>query len=199
MHALTARQSEVLALIRQSLEDNGFPPTRAEIAQALGFKSVNAAEEHLKALVRKGVIEISPGASRGIRVLPQEQGLPVVGRVAAGSPILAQQHIERFCPIAPDFFHPKADYLLQVSGMSMKDAGILDGDLIAVHATRHASHGQIVVARLDQEVTVKRLKYAAEHIWLMPENPDYAPIPVNNEQQQFEIEGLCVGVLRNNL
>ena len=196
MRSLTARQSEVLALIRHSLEINGFPPTRAEIAQALGFKSVNAAEEHLKALVRKGVIEISPGASRGIRLSSQESGIPIVGRVAAGSPILAEQHIERFCPIAPDFFHPKANYLLQVSGMSMKDIGILDGDLIAVHAKRHALSGQKVVARLDQEVTVKRLKYDAEHIWLMPENPDYTPIQVS-PNQQFEIEGLYVGILRN--
>ena len=202
MLKLTPRQSEILDFIKQCLEDNGFPPTRAEIAQQLGFKSPNAAEEHLKALARKGAIEMTPGASRGIRIpgfepnSQDEDGLPVIGRVAAGAPILAQQNVEESCRINPDFFHPKADYLLRVRGMSMKDIGILDGDLLAVHTTREARNGQIVVARIDEEVTVKRFKREGNHVWLIAENPEFAPIEINLEEQELIIEGLSVGVIR---
>ena len=202
MLKLTPRQSEILDFIKQCLEDNGFPPTRAEIAQQLGFKSPNAAEEHLKALARKGAIEMTPGASRGIRIpgfepnSQDEDGLPVIGRVAAGAPILAQQNVEESCRINPDFFHPKADYLLRVRGMSMKDIGILDGDLLAVHTTREARNGQIVVARIDEEVTVKRFKRDGNQVWLIAENPEFAPIEINLEEQELIIEGLSVGVIR---
>ncbi|WP_298188162.1 transcriptional repressor LexA [uncultured Pseudomonas sp.] len=202
MLKLTPRQAEILAFIKQCLEDNGYPPTRAEIALKLGFKSPNAAEEHLKALARKGAIEMTPGASRGIRIpgfepnTEEEPGLPVIGRVAAGAPILAQQHIEESCRISPEFFHPKADYLLRVRGMSMKDIGIFDGDLLAVHTTREARNGQVVVARLDDEVTVKRFKRDGNKVWLIAENPEFAPIEVNLEEQDLIIEGLSVGVIR---
>jgi repressor LexA len=204
MLKLTPRQSEILAFIRHCLEENGYPPTRAEIAQQLGFKSPNAAEEHLKALARKGAIEMTPGASRGIRIPGSEEGdrgddadgLPIVGRVAAGAPILAQQHIEDACRINPDFFRPKADYLLRVRGMSMKNIGIFDGDLLAVHATSEARNGQVVVARLDDEVTVKRFKREGNKVWLIAENEDFAPIEVDLEQQSLQIEGLSVGVIR---
>ena len=201
MLKLTPRQTEILEFIKQSLDDNGYPPTRAEIAQKLGFKSPNAAEEHLKALARKGAIEMTPGASRGIRVPGFEpggntDGLPVIGRVAAGAPILAQQHIEESCRINPSFFHPKADYLLRVRGMSMKDVGILDGDLLAVHVTREARNGQIVVARLGEEVTVKRFKREGDKVWLIAENADFAPIEVDLHEQDLVIEGLSVGVIR---
>ena len=202
MLKLTPRQAEILAFIKQCLEDNGYPPTRAEIALKLGFKSPNAAEEHLKALARKGAIEMTPGASRGIRIpgfetnAEEDEGLPVIGRVAAGAPILAQQHVEESCKINPDFFHPKADYLLRVRGMSMKDIGILDGDLLAVHTTREARNGQVVVARLDDEVTVKRFKREGNKVWLIAENPEFAPIEVNLEEQDLIIEGLSVGVIR---
>ncbi|OEC34937.1 SOS-response transcriptional repressor, LexA [Pseudomonas cuatrocienegasensis] len=202
MLKLTPRQAEILAFIKRCLEDNGFPPTRAEIAQALGFKSPNAAEEHLKALARKGAIEMTPGASRGIRIpgfepnAQEEDGLPVIGRVAAGAPILAQQHIEESCRINPAFFHPPADYLLKVRGMSMKDIGIFDGDLLAVHTTREARNGQVVVARIDDEVTVKRFKREGNTVWLLAENEEFAPIVVDLEQQELIIEGLSVGVIR---
>ena len=202
MLKLTPRQSEILDFIKKCVEDNGFPPTRAEIAQQLGFKSPNAAEEHLKALARKGAIEMTPGASRGIRIpgfepnSQDEDGLPVIGRVAAGAPILAQQNVEESCRINPDFFHPKADYLLRVRGMSMKDIGILDGDLLAVHTTREARNGQIVVARIDEEVTVKRFKREGNQVWLIAENPEFAPIEINLEEQELIIEGLSVGVIR---
>lgn len=201
MLKLTLRQAEILNFIKRCLEENGFPPTRAEIAQELGFKSPNAAEEHLKALARKGAIEMTPGASRGIRIpgfesAEEEHGLPVIGRVAAGEPILAQQHVEESCKINPDFFHPRADYLLRVRGMSMKDIGILDGDLLAVHTCREALNGQIVVARLDDEVTVKRFKRDGDKVWLIAENPDFAPIEVNLQEQELIIEGLSVGVIR---
>lgn len=202
MLKLTPRQAEILAFIKQCLEDNGYPPTRAEIAVKLGFKSPNAAEEHLKALARKGAIEMTPGASRGIRIpgfepnAEEEEGLPVIGRVAAGAPILAQQHIEESCRINPEFFHPRADYLLRVCGMSMKDIGIFDGDLLAVHTTREARNGQVVVARLDDEVTVKRFKREGNKVWLIAENPEFAPIEVNLEEQDLIIEGLSVGVIR---
>ena len=202
MLKLTPRQAEILAFIKQCLEDNGYPPTRAEIALKLGFKSPNAAEEHLKALARKGAIEMTPGASRGIRIpgfepnTEEEDGLPVIGRVAAGAPILAQQNIEESCRINPEFFHPRADYLLRVRGMSMKDIGIFDGDLLAVHTTREARNGQVVVARIDDEVTVKRFKREGNKVWLIAENPEFAPIEVDLEQQDLIIEGLSVGVIR---
>ncbi|MGE6659901.1 transcriptional repressor LexA [Pseudomonas sp. NPDC077408] len=201
MIKLTPRQSEILAFIKRCLEDNGYPPTRAEIAQELGFKSPNAAEEHLKALARKGAIEMTPGASRGIRIpgfepATEDNGLPVIGRVAAGAPILAQQHVEESCQINPSFFQPKADYLLRVHGMSMKDVGIFDGDLLAVHTTREARNGQIVVARIDDEVTVKRFKREGSKVWLLAENAEFAPIEVDLEQQELVIEGLSVGVIR---
>lgn len=201
MIKLTPRQSEILSFIKRCLEDNGYPPTRAEIAQELGFKSPNAAEEHLKALNKKGAIEMTPGASRGIRIpgfepAAEESGLPIIGRVAAGAPILAQQHIEESCQINPAFFHPKADYLLRVHGMSMRDIGIFDGDLLAVHTTRDARNGQVVVARIDDEVTVKRFKREGDKVWLLAENPEFAPIEIDLEQQEIVIEGLSVGVIR---
>ncbi|WP_462382416.1 transcriptional repressor LexA [Pseudomonas sp. Marseille-QA0892] len=201
MLKLTPRQSEILTFIKRCIEDNGYPPTRAEIATKLGFKSPNAAEEHLKALARKGAIEMTPGASRGIRVPgfepgTEDEGLPIIGRVAAGAPILAQEHIEDACKINPDFFKPKADYLLKVRGMSMKDIGIHDGDLLAVHRTQDALNGQVVVARLDDEVTVKRFKREGNKVWLIAENPEFDPIEVDLEQQSLTIEGLSVGVIR---
>ncbi|WP_095157931.1 MULTISPECIES: transcriptional repressor LexA [Pseudomonas] len=203
MLKLTPRQAEILAFIKRCLEDNGFPPTRAEIAQELGFKSPNAAEEHLKALARKGAIEMTPGASRGIRIpgfearqSQDDSSLPIIGRVAAGAPILAQQHIEESCAINPTFFHPRADYLLRVHGMSMKDVGIYDGDLLAIHTCREARNGQIVVARLGDEVTVKRFKREGSKVWLLAENPEFAPIEVNLKEQDLVIEGLSVGVIR---
>ena len=201
MIKLTPRQSQILDFIKRCLEDNGYPPTREEIAQELGFKSPNAAEEHLKALARKGAIEMTPGASRGIRIpdfepATHESGLPIIGRVAAGAPILAQQHVEESCQINPAFFHPKADYLLRVRGMSMKDIGIFDGDLLAVHTTREARNGQVIVARVGDEVTVKRFKREGNKVWLLAENEDFAPIEVDLEEQELVIEGLSVGVIR---
>ncbi|MBA1278596.1 MULTISPECIES: transcriptional repressor LexA [Pseudomonadaceae] len=201
MIKLTPRQSEILSFIKRCLEDNGYPPTRAEIAQELGFKSPNAAEEHLKALNKKGAIEMTPGASRGIRIpgfepAAEESGLPIIGRVAAGAPILAQQHIEESCQINSTFFHPKADYLLRVHGMSMRDIGIFDGDLLAVHTTREARNGQVVVARIDDEVTVKRFKREGHKVWLLAENPEFAPIEIDLKEQELIIEGLSVGVIR---
>lgn len=195
MSDLTRRQAEILELIRTSLAERGSPPTRAEIAQAFGFRSPNAAEEHLKALARKGVIELLPGSSRGIRLL-EESGIPVVGRVSAGAPILAEQHIEAHYEINAQVFAPCADYLLRVRGMSMRDAGILDGDLLAVHRTPEARNGQVVVARLDDEVTVKRFQRQGSQVQLLPENPDYQPIEVDLRHQSLVIEGLGVGILR---
>jgi len=197
MAKLTARQQQVLDLIRRHIDDTGYPPTRADIARELGFRSANAAEEHLKALARKGAIEIIPGASRGIR-LPEERGLPIVGRVAAGSPVLAEEHIEDYCELPADFFRPAADYFLRVTGDSMLGIGICDGDLLAVHSTPVASNGDIVVARLDDEVTVKRLRRGRERhrLQLLPENPEYAPIDVDLRVQACVIEGLSVGVVR---
>jgi repressor LexA len=198
MQELTARQAQVLDLIRRHISDTGYPPTRADIANELGFKSPNAAEEHLKALARKGAIEIIPGTSRGIR-LPEPPGLPIVGRVAAGSPVLAEEHIEDVCDISPEFFRPAADYLLRVRGDSMINVGIMDGDLLAVHRTTDVSNGQIVVARIEDEVTVKRLQRGrGKTITLLPENDDFEPIEVDLSQQQFAIEGLCVGVIRRD-
>ncbi len=195
MSELTPRQAEILELIRASIAERGSPPTRAEIAQAFGFRSPNAAEEHLKALARKGAIELLPGSSRGIRLL-EETGLPVVGRVSAGAPILAVEHIEAHYEIPAQVFAPRADYLLRVRGMSMRDAGILDGDLLAVHRTPEARNGQVVVARLDDEVTVKRFQRQGNHVQLLPENPDYQPIEVDLRNQSLVIEGLGVGILR---
>lgn len=199
MKALTTRQQEVFDLIRDHISQTGMPPTRAEIAQRLGFRSPNAAEEHLKALARKGVIEIVSGASRGIRVLldDEEEGLPLVGRVAAGEPLLAQQHIEGHYQVDPLLFKPNADFLLRVSGMSMKDIGIMDGDLLAVHKTQEARNGQVIVARIDDEVTVKRLKKLGNIVHLLPENSEFSPIVVDLREQNFTIEGLAVGVIRN--
>ena len=197
MDKLTARQTEVLNLIKRHIEDTGFPPTRADIANELGFRSPNAAEEHLKALARKGAIEIIPGTSRGIR-LPEDLGIPIVGRVAAGDPILAEQNIEDYCNIPASFFRPQADYFLQVRGESMKDIGIMDGDLLAVHRTPDASNGEIVVARVDDDVTVKRLKRTRSRyqVLLLPENEEFEPIEVDLREQQFCIEGISVGVIR---
>ena len=194
---LTPRQAEILELIRSYLDEEGYPPTRAEIADSLGFRSANAAEEHLRALERKGRIELLPGSSRGIRLLEEEYfGLPVVGRVAAGEPILAEQHIEDYCQVDPATFRPAADFLLRVRGDSMYQAGILDGDLLAVHSTRRVENGQIVVARLGDEVTVKRFRQRGAVVRLIPENPDYEPIRVDLREQDLVIEGLAVGVLR---
>lgn len=216
---LTARQEEILALIQQAIATSGAPPTRAEIAKTLGFRSANAAEEHLQALARKGVIELISGTSRGIRLragraavtspdtAPSTRAwlkdaanslqLPLIGRVAAGSPILAQEHIDQTYAVERSLFSHKPDYLLRVRGMSMRDAGIMDGDLLAVQATREARNGQIIVARLGDEVTVKRLHREDDHIELLPENPDFTAIVVGPDDA-FEIEGLAVGLIRNH-
>ncbi|MDA0978442.1 MAG: transcriptional repressor LexA [Proteobacteria bacterium] len=198
MNKLTPRQTQVLDFIKSYLEETGYPPTRADIARELGFKSANAAEEHLKALARKGAIEMIPGTSRGIK-LPEEQGLPIIGRVAAGNPILAEEHIEDYCELSPAFFSPSADYLLQVRGDSMIECGILDGDLLAVHSTQNVNNGDIVVARIEDEVTVKRFQKGRSRyqVTLLPENRDYSPIEVDLREQAFAIEGLCVGVIRH--
>jgi len=193
---LTRRQSEILELIRDHLQETGFPPTRAEISAHFGFSSPNAAEEHLRALERKGAIEILPGASRGLRIL-QPDGLPVVGRVAAGAPILAEQHIDAHYRMDAGLFKPRADYFLRVRGLSMRDAGILDGDLLAVHKTQDVRSGQVVVARINDEVTVKRLKRRGNQIQLLPENPEFDPIEVDPRTDRLVIEGLGVGVVRN--
>ena len=205
MDALTDRQSEILKLIRELTEVSGFPPTRAEIAERMGFRSVNAAEQHLRALEKKGAIEISSGASRGIRVRDGRPAgragrlleLPVIGRVAAGSPILAQEHVQERYQVDPNLFTPRADYLLRVRGMSMRDAGILEGDLLAVHRTQEARTGQVVVARLADEVTVKRLRRRGHAVQLLPENPDFEPIEVDLRNEPLVIEGIAVGVIRN--
>lgn len=199
MKALTARQQEVYDLVRDHISQTGMPPTRAEIASQLGFRSPNAAEEHLKALARKGVIEIISGASRGIRLLMEEEpdGLPLIGRVAAGEPLLAQEHIESHYQVDPALFKPSADFLLRVNGMSMKDIGIMDGDLLAVHKTQDVHNGQVIVARIEDEVTVKRLKKVGNKIELHAENPEFSPIIVDLREQSFTVEGLAVGVIRN--
>ncbi|KUE79760.1 LexA family transcriptional regulator [Aeromonas schubertii] len=203
MKPLTPRQSQVLELIKSNMSETGMPPTRAEIAQKLGFKSANAAEEHLKALAKKGVIEIMPGTSRGIRLLleedaaNEEEGLPLIGKVAAGEPILAQEHIESRYQVDPTLFHPRADFLLRVQGMSMKNIGIMDGDLLAVHKTQDVRNGQVVVARLDDDVTVKRFQRKGSQVWLLPENEELTPIEVDLSSQHLSIEGLAVGVIRN--
>lgn len=204
MKPLTARQQQVFDLIRAKIDDTGMPPTRAEIAKELGFRSANAAEEHLKALARKGVLEIVPGASRGIRLLVEteaandDQGLPLIGRVAAGEPILAQEHVEMHYQVDPNLFKPNADFLLRVNGMSMKDIGIMDGDLLAVHKTQDVRNGQVVVARVEDDVTVKRLERKGTQVWLHAENEEFAPIVVDLTQQNLTIEGIAVGVIRNS-
>ncbi|HEK0623528.1 TPA: transcriptional repressor LexA [Proteus mirabilis] len=199
MKALTARQQQVYDLVRDHISQTGMPPTRAEIASQLGFRSPNAAEEHLKALARKGVIEIVSGASRGIRLLLEEEpdGLPLIGRVAAGEPLLAQEHIESHYQVDPMLFKPSADFLLRVNGMSMKDIGIMDGDLLAVHKTQDVHNGQVIVARIEDEVTVKRFKKVGSKIELHAENPEFSPIIVDLREQSFTVEGLAVGVIRN--
>ncbi|MEL7535432.1 MAG: transcriptional repressor LexA [Pseudomonadota bacterium] len=199
---LTPRQSQILELIQDFIEETGMPPTRAEIAAELGFKSPNAAEEHLRALQRKGVIELVPGTSRGIRLkdsLRQQLGLPLVGRVAAGHPILAEQNIEAHFRIDPALFRPKPHYLLRVQGMSMRDVGILDGDLVAVHRTPEVRSRQIVVARLEDEVTVKRYRQEGKLVWLLPENDEFEPIRVDLDEQPLVIEGVVVGVIRDGV
>jgi repressor LexA len=201
VEGLTARQRQVLELVREHIEASGMPPTRAEIAMALGFRSANAAEEHLRALARKGVIELVPGASRGIRLKDSVQegdSLPLVGRVAAGRPILAEEHIQGRYRVDPALFRPRPHYLLQVQGMSMKDAGIFDGDLVAVHRTPEVRSRQIVVARLEDEVTVKRYRQEGKIVWLLPENADFEPIRVDLDRQPIVIEGVVVGVVRRN-
>ena len=216
---LNARQQQILDLIQTAIAQSGAPPTRAEIAKQLGFKSANAAEEHLQALARKGVIELVSGTSRGIRLrgeavrnlnaargtqfnLPilglSQLALPLVGRVAAGSPILAQEHVEQTYCVESSLFQHKPDYLLKVRGMSMRDVGIMDGDLLAVQQTREARNGQIIVARIGEEVTVKRLRRTAHAIELLPENPDF-PVIVVQPDEPFEIEGLAVGLIRNTM
>jgi repressor LexA len=217
MIKLTARQEQILNLIREAINNTGFPPTRAEIAAELGFRSANAAEEHLQALARKGAIEIAPGTSRGIRLkemggeigsrlgsrqmsLPHaslmQLTLPLIGRVAAGSPILAQEHVEASYNVDASLFSARPDFLLKVKGLSMRDAGILDGDLLAVKKIDSAKNGQIVVARLGEEVTVKRYRKSGTLIELLPENPDFKPIKVDTDKDEFALEGLAVGLLR---
>lgn len=212
---LTARQQQIFDLVRHAIESTGAPPTRAEIAAELGFKSANAAEEHLQALARKGMLELVGGTSRGIRLksdalsavnrarqvslpLPMlaQLTLPLIGRVAAGAPILAQEHVEQTYTVEPGLFARTPDYLLKVKGMSMKDIGILDGDLLAVQSAKEARNGQIVVARVGDEVTVKRFKQGPDGIQLLPENPDFQPILVDGEDEGFSIEGLAVGLIR---
>ena len=202
MQELTPRQREILELIQDFIAETGMPPTRAEIARELGFKSANAAEEHLRALKRKGVLELVPGASRGIQLkdsLREQIGLPLVGRVAAGNPILAEEHIEAHYRLDPALFNPKPHYLLRVHGMSMKNAGILDGDLVAVHRTPEVRSRQIIVARLDDEVTVKRYRQDGRMVWLLPENEEFEPIEVDLAEQALVIEGVVVGVIRDGL
>jgi len=204
MIKLTKRQQEVLDVLRAHIADTGLPPTRAEIASTLGFKSANAAEEHLKALAKKGAIEKIPGTSRGIRIiedcLAANDELPIIGKVAAGSPVLAIEHVEDHCKIPPEFFNPPASYLLNVEGDSMIDIGINDGDLLAVHQTNQVKNGDIVVARIDDEVTVKRLERSKDgrHVVLHAENPEYSPIHVDLAIQDFAIEGISVGIIRRH-
>jgi repressor LexA len=202
MRELTPIQTQILEVIQDFIAETGMPPTRAEIARELGFKSANAAEEHLRALQKKGVLDLVPGASRGIQLkdsLRDQIGLPLVGRVAAGSPILAEEHIETHYRIDPTLFNPKPHYLLRVHGMSMKDAGILDGDLVAVHRTPEVRSRQIIVARLDDEVTVKRYQQKGSMVELLPENEDFETIHVNLAEQAMVIEGVVVGVIRDGM
>lgn len=208
---LTPRQTEILEFIQRFISETGMPPTRADMARELGFRSANAAEEHLRALQRKGVIELLPGTSRGIRLLEsasvspghsitgEEEGLPLVGRVAAGQPILAAEHIEARYRLDLALFSPRPHYLLRVQGMSMRDAGILDGDLVAVRRQPEVRNGQIVVARLEEEVTVKRYRQTGTTVTLLPQNPDYQPIKVDLKAEHLVIEGVVVGVIRNGM
>lgn len=199
MSDLTPRQMQILRLVQRFIADTGMPPTRAEIARELGFRSPNAAEDHLRALARKGVIALVPGASRGIQLkdtIREQMGLPLIGRVAAGRPIFSEENFEARLQIDPALFQPRPHYLLKVTGMSMKDAGILDGDLVAVHRTAEVRSRQIVVARLENEVTVKRYRQEGSVVWLMPENSDFEPIKVDLKEQPLLIEGIVVGVLR---
>jgi repressor LexA len=202
MRPLTARQRQVYDLIKEKIEVSGMPPTRAEIAKELGFRSANAAEEHLKALAKKQAIEIVPGASRGIRILLEEpandaEGLPLIGQVAAGEPILAQEHVETHYQVDPSMFKPQADFLLRVNGESMRDIGIMDGDLLAVHKTQDVRDGQVVVARVDDDVTVKRLERNGPTVLLHAENDEFNTIEVDLTSQHLAIEGLAVGIIRN--
>jgi repressor LexA len=202
MQELTPRQRQILLLVQKVIHETGMPPTRAEIAKSLKFRSVNAAEEHLRALERKGVLELLPGTSRGIRLkdsLREQIGLPLVGRVAAGQPLLAEQHIEARYQLDPELFKKPPHFLLRVHGMSMRDAGILDGDLVAVHRTPEVRNRQIVVVRLDNEVTVKRYRQEGHRVWLLPENPDFLPIQVDLREQSLTIEGVVVGVVRDSI
>ena len=202
MRQLTPRQTQILEMIQDFIAETGMPPTRAEISRELGFKSANAAEEHLRALQKKGVLELVPGASRGIQLkdsLREQIGLPLVGRVAAGHPILAQEHIEARYQIDPTLFRPAPHYLLRVHGMSMKNAGILDGDLVAVHRTPEVRSRQIVVARLEDEVTVKRYRQNGSLVELLPENDEFEPIRVDLAEQSMVIEGVVVGVIRDGI
>ncbi len=202
MHSLTSRQGEVLFLIQRVIRETGMPPTRAEIAEQLGFRSANAAEEHLRALERKGVIELLPGTSRGIRLkdsLRDQLGLPLIGRVAAGEPLLAEQHIEDYYQIDPQLFASDPHFLLRVHGMSMRDAGILDGDLVAVHRSPEVRNRQIVVVRLEEEVTVKRYRQEGHQVWLLPENPEFSPIHIDLREKTMTIEGVVVGVVRDTI
>lgn len=200
MKQLTRRQQQILDLIGAYLHHHGMPPTRMEIARMLGVRSVNAVEDHLKALARKGYVEVRSGRTRNIRLLAASghgtSELPLVGRVAAGTPMLAMQNLEGHYACA-DLFRPRAHYLLRVHGMSMRDAGIIDGDLLAIHHTPEARNGQIVVVRLEDEVTVKRFEHVQDRVWLWPANPDYAPIEIDLKRQELVIEGLVVGVIRN--
>lgn len=196
MLRITTRQQEILEFIRNTLENFGAPPTRAEIATAFGFASHNAAEEHLRALARKGLITLEPGSARGIRLVEQ-LGLPLIGSVAAGSPILAVENVQRRYTLDAGLFSPRADFLLRVRGLSMIDAGILDGDLLAVHRSSEARNGQIVVARLDDEVTVKRFRRRDGIVELIAENTDFAPIIVDPERRALVIEGIAVGLIRS--
>lgn len=201
MKPLTPRQQQVFDLIKSKIDETGMPPTRAEIARELGFRSANAAEEHLKALARKQAIEIVPGASRGIRILSDaandDEGLPLIGRVAAGEPILAQEHVESHYQVDPTMFRPQADFLLRVHGESMKDIGIMDGDLLAVHKTQDVRNGQVVVARVEDDVTVKRLERKGSTVLLHAENEEFSPIEVDLTSQELAIEGIAVGIIRN--
>ena len=196
MDELTNRQREILAFIREHSAQNGMPPSRAEISSAFGFQSRYAAQRHIEALARKGALEWSPNTSRGLRIV-EEVGLPLIGRVAAGQPILAQEHVMGRYPVAPTLFKPQPDYLLQVRGMSMRDAGILDGDWLAVHKTQTARTGQIVVARIDDDVTVKTLRIKSYHAELLPANPEFKPIVLDLRHDTLVIEGLAVGVIRS--
>src|SRR4029453_16662938 len=198
---LTPRQQQILDWIRGHLEATGMPPTRAEIASGLGFSTASSAEDHLQALAKKGALELTPGTARGLRLkdipgMPVQGSLPLVGRVAAGSPILAVENVEAHYRLDPGLFTPRADYLLRVRGQSMRDAGIADGDLLAVHKTEEARSGQVVVARLNDEVTVKRLKRRGREVLLLAENPEFAPIAVDPKTSVFAIEGVAVGLIR---